>query len=237
MDTVLEAGSFHLKGLWTLNNICRFLLLFSLTGILILGIANRGETLETDTAYWNEIIFKHKLNEKLGIHFKTEQWFLENASRLGLYNFTPGIKYSWSKHVDFEMNYRFQRLKLLKELTTEHRLEIIPFLKGEWAGFQFELRNRLELRNIDGKNSLRLRERIQIKRNFKHEYWGFDYYISNEFFYDSNPNDFNQNRAKAGISKEVTPGLSIGLYYMYWTIEGKELFKANVIGTIFSFSF
>lgn len=221
-----------------MNNIYRFFLPeFFLAGFLVLGIADRGEALGTDTAYWNEFVFKHKLNEKLDIHLKSEQWFLDDVSRLGLYNFTPGAKYSWSKHVDFELNYKFQRLKLLDELTTEHRLEIIPYLKGEWAGFQIELKNRLELRNIDGKNSLRLRERIQIKRNFKYEDWDFDYYISNEFFFDSNPNDFNQNRAKVGVSKEVAPGLNIDLYYMYWTIEGKELFKANVIGTIFSFLF
>ena len=210
---------------------------FFLAGILVLGIADRGEALGTDTAYWNAFVFKHKLNERLDIHLKTEQWFLDDVSRLGLYNFTPGVKYSWSKHVDIELNYRFQRLKLLDELTTEHRLEIIPYLKGEWAGFKIELRNRLELRNIDGKNSLRLRERIQIKRNFKYGDWDFDYYISNEIFYDSNPNDFNQNRAKVGVSKEVSPSLNMGFYYMYWTIEGKELFKANVIGTVFLFSF
>lgn len=210
---------------------------FFLADILVLGIADRGKALETDTAYWNMFVLKHKLNEKLGIHLKSEQWFLDDVSRLGLYNFTPGAKYSWSEHVDFELNYRFQRLKLLDELTTEHRVEIIPSLKGEWAGFKFELRNRLELRNIDGENSLRLRERIQIKRNFKHKNWDFDYYISNEIFFDSDPNDFNQNRAKAGISKEVAPGLNMGLYYMYWTIEGKELFKANVIGTVFLFLF
>ena len=221
-----------------MNSIGRLLLLvFFLTGILALGVVDRSESAETDTAYWNEVVLRHKLNERLSIHLKSEQWFLDDVSRLGLYNFTPGVKYSWSKHIDFELNYRFQRLKLLDELTTEHRVEIIPYLKGEWAGFQFELRNRLELRNIDGENSLRLRERIQIKRNFKYEDWDFDYYISNEFFYDSNPNDINQNRAKAGILKEIAPGLTMGLYYMYWTIEAKEFYKAHVLGTTFLFSF
>ncbi len=213
------------------------MLICFLAGFLILGIVNRGETLETDTAYWNEVGFKHRLNEKLAVHLKTEQWFLSDVSRLGLYNFTAGAKYNWFKHVDFEMNYRFQRLKLLNELTTEHRIEIIPFLKGEWAGFQFELRNRLELRNIDGENSLRLRERIQIKRKIEYEYCNFDIYVSNEFFYDSEPNDFNQNRAKAGVTTEVVQGVNFSLYYMYWTIEGNELFKAHVVGTAFLFLF
>ncbi|MGV7221968.1 MAG: DUF2490 domain-containing protein [Nitrospinales bacterium] len=193
--------------------------------------------LETDTAYWNEFVFKHNLNENLVIHLKTEQWFLGDVSRLGLYNFTPGVKFIWSEYIYFELNYRYQRLKLLDEFTTEHRLEIIPYLKGEWSGFQIELRNRLELRNINGDNSLRLRERIQIKRNFKYEDWDFDYYISDEIFYNSNTNSFNQNRAKVGVLKEVAPGWNMGLYYMYWTIKGRELFKANVVGTAFSFTF
>ncbi len=206
-------------------------------GMLVLATANRGEALETDTAYWNEFVFRHKLQKRLGLHLKTEHWYLDDMSRRGLYNFTPGVKYNWSDHVDFELNYRYQRLKLLGELTTEHRVEIIPYLKGEWAGFHVELRNRLELRNIDGENSLRLRERIQIKRNFNYKEWVFDYYVSHEFFYDSNPDDFNQYRTKAGVVKEVVPGLNVGLYYMYWMIEGRELFRANVIGTAFSFLF
>jgi hypothetical protein len=200
-------------------------------------VAGHGDALGTDTSYWNEFVIKHKLNERLGIHLKTEQWFLDDVSRLGLYNFTPGIKFAWSEHVDFEMNYRYQRLSLFDEFTTEHRLEIIPYIKWEWAGFQFELRNRLELRNIDGDDSFRLRERIQIKRNFKYKDWDFDYYISEEIFYDSNPNNFNQNRVKGGVIKEVAPGINLGLYYMYWTIKGDELFKANAIGTSLSFSF
>jgi hypothetical protein len=221
-----------------LNNIRRlFLLWFLLVGFLVMGIENRGEALDTDTAYWNELVLKHNLNEKLKIHLKTEQWFLGDVSRLGLYNFTPGAKYIWSEHVNFELNYRYQRLNLFGEFTTEHRLEIIPSLIGEWAGFQIELRNRLELRNIDGNNSLRLRERIQIKRNFKYKAWDFDYYVSDEIFYDSNTNNINQNRAKAGVVKEVAPGWDVGLYYMYWTIEGKESFKANVIGTALSILF
>lgn len=220
-----------------LKEFCRFFFGLGLTAIFALGITDLGQALETDTAYWNEFTFRHKLNENLSVQLKNEQWFLDDVSRLGMYNFTPGAKFNWTEHVDFELNYRYQRLKLLDELTTEHRVEIIPYLKGEWAGFQLELRNRLELRNIDGENSWRLRERIQIKRNFKYTDWEFDYYISNEFFYDSSPNDFNQNRAKAGISKEVAPGLNLGLYYMYWTIKGKSLFKANVIGTALLFRF
>ena len=230
-----------MKGISIMNNICKYFLLGSfLTVILFLGIADRGEALETDTAYWNEFVFKHKLNERLNIHLKSEQWFLDDAGRLGLYNFTPGAKYSWSEHVDFELNYKLHRQKLFNKRTTEHRIEIIPYLKGEWAGFKIELRNRFELRNIDSKNSWRLREQIQIKRNFKYKDLDFNYYISNEFFYDSIPNDFNQNRAKAGVSKEVAPDLNMGLYYMYWTIDGndgKKVYKANVIGTKIEFLF
>jgi hypothetical protein len=201
----------------------------------MLAMAQRGEAF--DIAYWNEFVISHKLDESFDLHLKTEQWYLDNVSRLGQYNFTPGIKFNWSEHVNLEMNYRYQRLKLLDEFTTEHRLEIIPYLKGQWAGFQIELRNRFELRNIDGDESFRLRERIQIMRNFKYKDWDFDYYISDEIFYDSNANNFNQNRAKIGVVKEVTPGLNMGLYYMYWTIKGEELFKANVIGTTFSILF
>jgi hypothetical protein len=234
--TTPSASVHHFIGIGTLNNFRTFFFLwFFLAGLLMLGVAQRGEAF--DTAYWNEFVLRHKLDERFDVHLKTEQWFLSNVSRLGQYNFTPGIKFNWSEHINLEMNYRYQRLKLFDEFTTEHRLEIIPYLEGQWAGFQIQLRNRFELRNIDGDDSFRLRERIQIKRKFKYKDWDFDYYISDEIFYDSNANNFNQNRAKIGVVTEVTPGLNMGLYYLYWTIKGEELFEANVIGTTFSILF
>ncbi len=190
-----------------------------------------------DFGYWNEFVLKHTVDENLSVHFKSEQWFFDDVSRLGLYNFTSGLTFHESKYFDLEFNYRYQKLKLFTAWTEENRFEIIPHLKVDLFGFQFALRNRLEFRSIDGNDSLRLRERISIKKGIKLKQMAFDVYVSNEFFYDTNVDDYNQNRAKAGIIKEITPGVKMGLYYMYWTLDAMSSLKSNVIGTTFIYSF
>ncbi|QPJ60820.1 MAG: DUF2490 domain-containing protein [Candidatus Nitronauta litoralis] len=206
-----------------------------LAGPLLFSLGDRAQA--EDFGYWNEFVLKHKIDENLSVHFKSEEWFLGDVSRLGLYNFTSGLTFHESKYFDLEFNYRYQKLKLFTAWTEENRFEIIPHLKADLFGFQFALRNRLEFRSIDGNDSLRLRERITIKKDFKLNQMAFDVYISNEFFYDTNVDDYNQNRAKAGIIKEIFPGVKMGLYYMYWTLQAKTLYEANVIGTTFTISF
>ncbi len=206
-----------------------------LAGFLIISLDDQARA--DDIGYWNEFILKHKIDENLSAHFKSEEWFLSDVSRLGLYNFTSGLTFHESKYFDLEFNYRYQKLKLFTAWTEENRFEIIPHLKIDLFGFQFALRNRLEFRSIDGNDSLRLRERITIKKGIKLKQMAFDIYVSNEFFYDTNVDDYNQNRAKVGIVKKILPGVKMGLYYMYWTLQAKTLYKANVVGTTFTFSF
>jgi len=193
---------------------------------------------EVDTQYWHETVFRKNFNEDIGIFLKTEQWVFDNVERLALYNFAPGVLFRPSRFLDFEFNYRYQTLKETKTRNHEHRIEIVPILKYEWEQFQFSLRNRLELRSVDGDHSLRLRERLKIKRNI--ELMGVDMavFASNEIFYNSNPDDFDQNRAKFGFSKSIWSNINLDIYYMYFRQKRSNgWFTANVLGTFMSVTF
>lgn len=193
---------------------------------------------EVDTQYWHETVFRKNINEKIGVFLKAEQWVFDDVKRLALYNFAQGILFRPSRFLDFEFNYRYQTLKETRTRNHEHRIEIVPILKYEWEQFQFSLRNRLELRNVDGDHSLRLRERLKIKRNV--DLMGMDIAIfaSNEIFYNSNPDDFDQNRAKFGFSKSIRPNMNLDIYYMYFRqSRQKGWFTANVLGTFVSVTF
>ncbi|MEK9630075.1 MAG: DUF2490 domain-containing protein [Nitrospinota bacterium] len=193
---------------------------------------------EVDTQYWHETVFRKNFNENIGIFLKAEQWLFDDMKRLALYNFAPGILFRPSRFLDFELNYRYQTLRETTTRNHEHRIGIVPILKYEWGKFKFSLRNRLELRDIDGDHSLRLRERLKIKR--KVELMGMDValFASNEIFYNSNPDDFDQNRAKFGISKPIQPNLSMDIYYMYFRQERSNgWFTAHALGTFLSVTF
>jgi hypothetical protein len=208
--------------------------------LLIAGLISTHEVYadEVDTQYWHETVFRKSLNEKFGIFLKTEQWIFDDVKRLALYNFAPGVLFSPSRFLDFELNYRYQTLRETSTRNHEHRIEIVPILKYEWKKFQFSLRNRLELRSIDGDHSLRLRERLKIKRNI--DLMGMDIalFVSNEIFYNSNSDDFDQNRAKFGFSKSIRPNMNLDVYYMYFRQSRQNSwFTANVLGTFVSVKF
>ena len=193
---------------------------------------------ELDTQYWHETVIRKNFNEKIGVFLKAEQWFFDEVGRLALYNFAPGVLFRPSNFLDFEFNYRYQTLKETKTRNHEHRIEIVPILKYQLEKFKISLRNRLELRNVDGDHSLRLRERLKIKRNV--DLMGMDIalFASNEIFYNSNPDDFDQNRAKFGFSKAIQPNMSVDIYYMYFRQERQSgWFTANVLGTFMSVTF
>lgn len=213
------------------------LILFLALGVFLFICLERAEASD-DGQYWNEFILKHSVTPQLETHLKLEQRFVDDFGDFGLHNYAPGILYKVTQYFDFELNYKFEREKGEKEWTNEHRLEIIPILKGRWGGFGFKLKNRLEYRDIEGDESWRLREKIIIARTVNVNGSTFKPYFSEEIFYDFRVGDFNQNRIAAGILKKINRNLEVGLYYLYKTSKKKSDWSgANILGTEFVISF
>lgn len=156
----------------------------------------------------------------------------------GLHNYAPGLLYMFTNYFDFELNYKFEREKGGREWTNEHRLEIIPILKWKWSGIGFNLRNRLEYRDLEGEGSWRMREKIKIARPMNINGFAFKPYFSDEMFYDFKIGEFNQNRIAVGLSKELNHKLGMGLYYLYKSKQnGNDWSGANILGTEFVLTF
>lgn len=191
-----------------------------------------------DWQYWNEFVLKHKLTQRITAHVKLEQRIVDDFGNFALHNYAPGFVYEFSKYFDFELNYKFEREKAKKEWSDEHRLEIIPIFNWQWAKFKFKLRNRVEYRVIEGEESWRLREKIKIKRAININGMEFSPFVSEEIFYDFKIRDFNQNRFKVGVSKDVVPDLEFTLFYMYKRNKSNDdWFGANILGTEFVIRF
>ncbi len=206
-------------------------------GVFFLICAERAHSSE-DWQYWNKFVLKHKLTQRITAHVKLEQRFVDDFNDFALHNYVPGFVYGFNRYFDFELNYKFEREKEGKEWTEEHRLEIIPIVKWKWMKFKFKLRNRLEYRVIEGDESWRLREKIKIKRDINLSGFKFSPFLSEEIFYDFKIGDFNQNRVKAGVSKEIIHNLEFTLFYMYKSNKrDNSWFGANVFGTEFVIRF
>jgi len=191
-----------------------------------------------DEQFWNQVVFKHKVNSHLETHLKLEQRWVNDFGDFGLYNYAPGFVYNLKDHLDFELNYKFEKERGQKKWTDEHRIEIIPILKWNWETLKFKVRNRLEYRNIEGEENWRLREKIALKRRVDFNGFNVDLSASEEIFYDFRIGDFNQNRIKFGLSKNLVPSFEVGLFYMYKSNKGKEdWFGAHILGTEFVIEF
>jgi hypothetical protein len=191
-----------------------------------------------DWQYWNEVKFKYSIHKKLDFHVKMEQRYVDDFDDFALHNYAPGIVYKVNPQFNFELNYKYEKEKRKGDWTDEHRMEIISIIKWKWSGFHLMVRNRIEYRSIEGDNRWRLREKLKIKKPYEIIGLRFVPFISEEIFYDFKDDEFNQNRFKAGITKEITKHLEIDLYSMYKSNRSNgDWFGVNVLGTEFIFHF
>jgi hypothetical protein len=215
----------------------RVIKILLILGLFLLLCAERAHSSD-DWQYWNEFVIKHKLTQRITAHVKLEQRIVNDFGNFALHNYAPGFVYEFSKYFDFELNYKFERVKIKKGWIDEHRLEIIPIFSWQGAKFKFKLRSRLEYRVIEGNERWRWREKIKIKRDINLNGFKFSPFLSEEIFYDLKIGEFNQNRVKAGVSKEIIHNLEFTLFYMY---KSNKLFNswfgANVLGTEFVIRF
>ena len=206
-------------------------------GVFLLICTERAHSSD-DWQYWNEFVLKHKLTQRITAHVKLEQRIVDDFGNFALHNYAPGFVYEFSKYFDFELNYKFEREKAKNEWSNEHRLEIIPIFNWQWTKFKFKLRNRLEYRVIEGDESWRWREKLKIKRDINLNGLKFSPFFSEEIFYDLTIGDFNQNRVKAGVSKEIIHNFEFTLFYMYKSNKrDNSWFGVHVLGTEFVIEF
>jgi hypothetical protein len=216
------------------RSLCRLFLLIGICTISCVGESFASD----DWQYWNEFKLKHNINEKIDVHLKLEQRIVDHVGDFALHNYSPGIVYGINKYFDFELNYKYEREKVNEEWRDEHRLEMIPIIKWEWSGYKFNVRNRFEYRTIEGDDKWRWREKLKIKRNVMMGDFVFTPFVSEEIFYDFKEDEFNQNRAAIGFTKEITKSLEIGLYYLRKSNKRNGSWTGvNVLGTEFVMNF
>ena len=161
--------------------------------------------------YWNEMELNYNLNPKVKLKFSTEQQWFDDLSYFGMYNFTPGINYSFCEYFNITLNYKYERENSKEILfdgkdtiytTTENRIEFIPIIQFNVQGFGFKIYNRLKYKNISPDIMYQWRPGLKIKKDIRINYFSFTPYIYEDFFYNLTDGYFRQNRLYAGIEKK-----------------------------------
>lgn len=188
-----------------------------------------------DWQYWNEFQLKFALKEKLDLRFKAEQRLRDNVTDLYLTNYEAGFIFKANKYFEFGPLYLFEREKSLSsQITNERRLSFEGTLKWQINDIRLSNRHLLSRRDISGRESWTYRNKLKISYPIK----AITPYVSEEIFYDTGPDKFNQNRFSIGFSKQLTKNLEVEIYYLLQSKRrGRDWTEVNILGTTFSISF
>ena len=105
-------------------------------------------------------------------------------------------------------------------------------MKTSIGDTKVSLKSKLEYRDVQGNDRWRLREKLKVKQPVNLGTAHFAIFVSDELFYDFDPEDWNQNRAAAGLSLEPFSNVELDLFYLNRADKDEnEWSSVNVIGT------
>jgi len=166
--------------------------------------------------FWPEIDFSIKLNQRISVLSLATLHFGKNVSDLNEEQIGFGFNFSLTKYFSFSPAYRFGRQQPPGRLhTQEHRFSLdftarAPFKRG----FLISDRNRGELRRINGTDSGRYRNRLQLERTLRISEFKVTPYFADEVFYDSRLHLWNRNRIYAGVRVPLNEHFGIDAYFL-----------------------
>jgi len=189
--------------------------------------------------YWNEVQLKHALKDSLDMRLKTEQKVRGGLTELFMTNFEVGLMCKPNEHFEFGPLYKYEHEKSSSNIRTdENRFSLEGTFKWSQNNLKFSNRHRISHRDISGEKSWRYRTRIEVAWPTKIGDFRITPFISEEIFYDSRPDKFNQNRAAVGFSKELSKNTSLELCYLIKSSRsGKDWNETNVIGLTYNIRF
>jgi len=185
-----------------------------------------------DWQYWNQLVFKHELNDRLALDIASLQKWRDDVSDFFLYNISIVPTVSLTKNLSLGAGYWCERREEDERWTTENRF-LVP-LGATWTGkpWIFQLRNQLEYRDLeDEQDRWRIRERFTVKRPVRVGRLGLIPFLSEEVFYDFTAEQINQNRAAVGLSVPWRKHMTLTIFYMTKSDRDGDWSTVNVLGT------
>lgn len=181
------------------------------------------------------------LENKLKISLEEEFRWGDEGNKFYYYHFDLGLAYVLNKYWDIGGGYRqvyelSNKGKYNGKFQEENQPYMIATLKLKKGNFAFTSRNRFEYRHFDYKSdSWRYRNKFTLKYPLRIGKINTEPYVADEIYFScfSGTNQFNQNRASAGIGFDITKHIKAEIYYMLVSVKRStgKWFDSNVLGT------
>jgi hypothetical protein len=212
-------------------------LLFLVSSCAPHGVFAQSTVPETDNQLWNDVQLTIPMTKKA-------DFFLQGTLRIGGILSTPvderwgaGFNYKLSKYVTLNELY-FHREAKPPHGRPEHeeRLSLGATFQGPIGKFTLSDRNWFERRWREPQvDAWRYRNRVRMEHPFKIEKTKFNWFISDEVFYDWSLRDWVRNRAAIGASHTFNKHVAGELYYMRQNDGRSKPGDVNIIGTTLRF--
>ena len=189
-----------------------------LIGLACVLSANAQQTTlsNTDWQVWPEVDLAIKLNQRVSVLGMGTLHFGKNVSDLNEEQAGVGFNFILNKYFSFSPDYRYGRGQPPgRNHTHEHRFFLdftarAPLKKG----FVVSDRNRFELRRINGIESHRYRNKLQIERPVTVADRKVTPYLAGEAFYDDRYRIWNRTRIYAGVRVPLGQHLTLDPYFL-----------------------
>ncbi|MGF1449685.1 MAG: DUF2490 domain-containing protein [Opitutales bacterium] len=212
--------------------------------LLSLGLNQRaaasGQGIE-DFETWHQLTWTYFQHDRLTLSLYGEARFNDNSTFNSFRSVKQQFGYRAAPWLDLAFKMTYQEVSSdSRDTRGDYRLEweVTPFFQSRDGSRRLSFRNRVELfftENVDSER-WRWRLRVQLSQQLK-GFWADSFSISNEFFYDFQPDDFNQNRFKPlGLNFKLNDRVTYGVFVLIDSDLGDDGFEhAFVLGQSLKF--
>ncbi len=190
---------------------------------------------DEDIQSWNDLQLTVPMSKKFDFYTTVTMRFGKNVTRLNDGRYAFGFIYKPNKSWTIQPFYWFINVRNSRgQFRHEDRLNLRVGYRFPFKKFGLSHRSTFEYRLRSPENSFRYRPSLTFDRDIpKKIIPKAKFYVTEEVFYDSLLNKFSRNRFTVGITKTLTPKLSLELYYMRQNDGFSRPGDLNVIGTSF----
>jgi len=185
-------------------------------GCLLSANAQQTAPSNADWQFWPEVDVSIKLSQRVSVLGMGTLHFGKNVSDLNEEQSGFGFNFTLNKYFSLSPDYRYGSGQPPgRGHTREHRFFLDFTARAPLKhGFILSDRSRIELRRIDGVESHRYRNKLQLERSFSIDDHKLTPYISDEVFYDDRFHIWNRNRIYAGVRVPLSQHLTLDPYFL-----------------------
>lgn len=213
---------------------------FIFIGICLIGllaVLSKDCYADRDWECWPGSTLKVKVDENIDFTFLQQFRLKDDMSDFYTYVIYTGPTLKINKYMDTSFWYKPVFAKSHDDWDDSHRLDVDLTLKTDLDGLKLANRSRFEY-NITSSGWL-YRDMVKAATSFETPMGKLKPYLSNEFFFAIDPSDdYNENRATAGIGTGFIKNSDISVYYMLRSKKKSgDWTHANVLGSYVTLKF